>query len=232
MNSGKKSRLFLLFLTVVIVFFGFCIENLNKRMGKEIKAVDTGISEEETDICIALTFDDGPHPVWTEKLLDGLKERGICATFFVIGENAEKNPALIRKMIENGNQVGNHTYSHVQLTECRQETAIKEINRTQEAVYKAAKVYPRYIRPPYGSWNEYLQSETELKTVLWDVDPMDWKVQNTDQIVSSVMKQTKDGAIILLHDIYETSVESALKIADIYLAAGYRFCTVEEIGIE
>lgn len=106
MNSGKKSRVFLLFLTVLIIGFGFCIDNLNQWMGKDIEAVDTGISEEETDICIALTFDDGPHPVWTEKLLDGLKERGICATFFVIGENAEKNPELIQKMIENGNQVG------------------------------------------------------------------------------------------------------------------------------
>lgn len=232
MNSAKKSRIFLFFLAAAVMVFGFCINHLNERTRNDIKAVDMGLAEEEQDICIALTFDDGPHPVWTEKLLDGLKERGICATFFVIGENAEKNPDLIRKMVENGNQVGNHTYSHVQLTDCRPDTAINEINKTQEAVYKAAEIYPRYIRPPYGSWNEFLQGETELKTVLWDVDPQDWKVQNTDQIVSSVMKQTKDGSIILLHDIYETSVESALKIADIYLAAGYRFCTVEEIGIE
>ena len=201
-------------------------------MRDDITAADAGVSDEEQDICVALTFDDGPHPVWTEKLLDGLKERGICATFFVIGENAEKNPELIRKMVENGNQVGNHTFSHVQLTSCRPDTAIDEITRTQEAVYKAANIYPLYIRPPYGAWNAYLQNETELKTVLWDVDPQDWKVQNTDQIVSSVMKQTKDGSIILLHDIFETSVEAALEIADIYLEAGYRFCTVEEIGIE
>lgn len=193
---------------------------------------DTPGTEVMQDTEIAFTFDDGPHPVWTEKLLDGLKARGIRATFFVIGQSAEKYPELVQRMIAEGNQVGNHTYSHVQLTACDESNALEEIRRTQEVIYQATGFQARYIRPPFGSWNETLQEETSLVSVLWDVDPYDWKVQNTDAIVNSILKQTEDGSIILLHDVYETSVEAALKAADIFLERGYRFCTVDEIMIE
>lgn len=193
---------------------------------------DASQEPESKDMEIAFTFDDGPHPVWTERLLDGLKARGIRATFFVIGESAEEYPDLIQRMLDEGHQVGNHTYSHVQLTACNEEEAIEEIKKTQEVIYQAAGFIPQYIRPPFGSWNEMLQEETSLEAVLWDVDPYDWKVQNTDAIVKSILEQTEDGSIILLHDVYETSVEAALKAADIFLERGYRFCTVDEIMIE
>lgn len=184
------------------------------------------------DIEIAFTFDDGPHPVWTEKLLDGLKERGIRATFFLIGKSAEQYPELVQRMVDEGNQIGNHTYSHVQLTACNEKNALEEIRKTQEIIYRTSGFCVQYIRPPFGSWNEKLQRETSLQAVLWDVDPYDWKVQNADMIVQSILKQTEDGAIILLHDVYETSVEAALRTADIFLERGYRFCTVDEIMIE
>lgn len=186
----------------------------------------------QEDLTVALTFDDGPHPVWTEKLLDGLKERGIRATFFVIGQSVKEYPELVRRMIKEGNQVGNHTYSHVQLTACKQTTALEEIKKTQDIIYQETGFRPLYIRPPFGSWSAALQKKSRMETVLWDVDPYDWKVQNTDQIVKQILKQTEDGSIILLHDIYETSVDAALKVADIFLQRGYRFCTVEEIMIE
>ena len=200
--------------------------------GEEYAPADASEYAVGQDMEIAFTFDDGPHPVWTEKLLDGLKERGIRATFFVIGQSAEQYPELIQRMIDEGNQVGNHTYSHVQLTACDEKNALAEIQKTQEVIYRAAGFLPVYIRPPFGSWNEKLQRETSLQAVLWDVDPYDWKVQNTDAVVKSILQQTKDGSIILLHDVYETSVEAALKAADIFLERGYRFCTVDEIMIE
>ncbi len=186
----------------------------------------------ERNVEIALTFDDGPHPVWTEKLLDGLLERGICATFFVIGKSAEECPELIQRMLAEGNQVGNHTYSHVQLTACSEEEALEEIQKTQDILLQTAAFLPKYIRPPFGSWSEELEEQTNLQSVLWDVDPYDWKIQNTDQIVQRILEQTEDGSIILLHDVYEESVEAALKAADIFLERGYRFCTVDEIMIE
>lgn len=203
-----------------------------KEEQQQVVQADAGSEVIEKDVEIAFTFDDGPHPVWTEKLLDGLKERGIRATFFVIGQSAEEHPELIQRMLEDGNQVGNHTYSHVQLTACKTDQALEEIQKTQEVIYDATGFQPRYIRPPFGSWNEVLQDKTNLQSVLWDVDPYDWKVQNTDIIVQRILEQTEDGSIILLHDVYEESVEAALKVADIFLERGYRFCTVDEIMIE
>lgn len=230
----KLGRL-LLFLLMVILLL-----NITKSMTKEeekeeqqqVVQADAGSEMIEKDVEIAFTFDDGPHPVWTEKLLDGLKEREIRATFFVIGQSAEEHPELIQRMLEDGNQVGNHTYSHVQLTACKTDQALEEIQKTQEVIYDATGFQPRYIRPPFGSWNEVLQDKTNLQSVLWDVDPYDWKVQNTDIIVQRILEQTEDGSIILLHDVYEESVEAALKVADIFLERGYRFCTVDEIMIE
>lgn len=220
------------------------VENRNRQEEKQLTEVlerdaknsvlkgDANDSAQERDIEIALTFDDGPHPVWTEKLLDGLRERGICATFFVIGKSAEECPELIQRMLAEGNQVGNHTYSHVQLTACSEEEALEEIQKTQDILLQTAAFLPKYIRPPFGSWSEELEEQTNLQSVLWDVDPYDWKIQNTDQIVQRILEQTEDGSIILLHDVYEESVEAALKAADIFLERGYRFCTVDEIMIE
>ena len=230
----KLGRL-LLFLLMVILLLNIT-KSITKEEEKEeqqqVVQADAGNEVIEKDVEIAFTFDDGPHPVWTEKLLDGLKERGIRATFFVIGQSAEEHPELIQRMLEEGNQVGNHTYSHVQLTACKTDQALEEIQKTQEVIYDATGFQPRYIRPPFGSWNEVLQDKTNLQSVLWDVDPYDWKVQNTDIIVQRILEQTEDGSIILLHDVYEESVEAALKVADIFLERGYRFCTVDEIMIE
>ncbi len=225
---------------LLFLLMGILLLNITKSITKEeekeeqqqVVQADAGNEVIEKDVEIAFTFDDGPHPVWTEKLLDGLKERGIRATFFVIGQSAEEHPELIQRMLEEGNQVGNHTYSHVQLTACKTDQALEEIQKTQEVIYDATGFQPRYIRPPFGSWNEVLQDKTNLQSVLWDVDPYDWKVQNTDIIVQRILEQTEDGSIILLHDVYEESVEAALKVADIFLERGYRFCTVDEIMIE
>ncbi|MDD7388616.1 MAG: polysaccharide deacetylase family protein [Lachnospiraceae bacterium] len=222
-------------LVLVIILSGWIVNGGSSAVEtgqKSVVEVDYPDPEAADQVEVALTFDDGPHPVWTEKLLDGLKDRGIRATFFVIGKSAGEYPELIQRMVEDGNQVGNHTYSHVQLTACSEDDALDEIRKTQEVIYQAAGISARYIRPPFGSWNEKLQEETSLEAVLWDVDPYDWKVQNTDAVVKSILQQTEDGSIILLHDVYETSVEAALKVADIFLERGYRFCTVDEIMIE
>lgn len=181
---------------------------------------------------IALTFDDGPHPKWTPLLLEGLKQRGVFVTFFVIGESAKKYPKLIQQMEAQGHQIGNHTYSHVQLTRCPVSHALSQIQKTQEVIQSITKKTPKFIRPPFGSWNEVLAEKTSLTAVLWDVDPYDWKNQDCRKIVDSIKAQTKDQSIILLHDVYETSVQAALEIVDYYQNLGYRFCRVDEIFIE
>lgn len=181
---------------------------------------------------IALTFDDGPHPVYTKLLLDGLRERGVKATFFLIGQNLDGNEKLVRQMKEDGHLIGNHSQKHMQLTAEAVKDACSQIQWTNEKIQAITGESPQYIRPPYGSWSEELECVVPMTVILWDIDPLDWKVQDTRQIVDHVVKRVQDGNIILLHDSYETSVEAALEIIDTLSANGYNFVTADELVIE
>ena len=201
----------------------------NSNSNSDSSSSDTSQTNNADEIKkIAITFDDGPHPKYTLKLLDGLKKRNVKATFFVIGENVSNNPDVIKRMAEDGHLIGNHTYSHVQLTCISEEKAITEINKTSELITTYAGVSPKYIRPPYGMYSDALKRETNLTPVLWTVDPRDWSVLNTDSVVKHVLKRAKSGDIILLHDIFDTSVEAAFQIIDALKAEGYEFVTVDE----
>lgn len=182
----------------------------------------------DTSKKIALTFDDGPHPKYTLKLLDGLKERNVKVTFFIIGENAKNNPDVIKRIYEDGHTIGNHTFSHVQLTCISEDRAIKEITDTNNLIKELTGTEPKYIRPPYGLYSEALKRETNLTPVLWNVDPRDWSVLNTKSVVNHVVKRAKDGDVILLHDIFDTSVDAALQIIDELKKQGFEFVTVDE----
>lgn len=191
--------------------------------------VDADIGEEKR---IAITFDDGPHRLYTPKLLDGLKERGIHATFFLVGENIGNNEALVKRMAEEGHLIGNHTFSHVQLTKMKKEDACREVQQTNERICTVTGAPVLYIRPPYGSWNDELQAEIPMTVTLWNLDSEDWKSQNTGKIVELVESEAKEGSIILLHDIFDTSVEAALRIVDDLTAQGYTFVTVDELLLD
>ena len=188
--------------------------------------VDADIGEEKR---IAITFDDGPHRLYTPKLLDGLKERGIHATFFLVGENIGNNEALVKRMAEEGHLIGNHTFSHVQLTKMKKEDACREVQQTNERICAVTGAPVLYIRPPYGSWNDELQAEIPMTVTLWNLDSEDWKSQNTGKIVEP---DAEEGSIILLHDIFDTSVEAALRIVDDLTAQGYTFVTVDELLLD
>lgn len=190
--------------------------------------ISDNYSSDTTTKKIALTFDDGPHPTYTIKLLDGLKERNVKATFFVIGENAKNNPDVLKRILEDGHTIGNHTFSHVQLTCISEEKAIAEINDTNQIIKEITGIEPKYIRPPYGLYTDALQRETNLTPILWDVDPRDWSVLNTKSVVTHVIKRAKNGDIILLHDIFDTSVDAALQIIDELQKQGFEFVTVDE----
>ena len=191
-----------------------------------------GAALEESRKEIALTFDDGPHPVYTKLLLDGLRKRGVKATFFLIGQNLDGNEDLVRQMKEDGHLIGNHSQKHMQLTRESAQDACNQIQCTNEKLESITGETPHYIRPPYGSWSEELECMVPMTVVLWDIDPLDWKVQNTSQIVKHVVKRAQDGSIVLLHDSYETSVEAALEIIDTLSANGYNFVTADELVIE
>lgn len=181
---------------------------------------------------VALTFDDGPHQTCTPALLDGLKQRGVKATFFLMGENIAGKEALVQRMQEEGHLIGNHSYRHIQMTKEGAEQACAEIEQTEEIIRSITGSRPEYLRPPYGAWNEQLECRVNLTPVLWNVDSLDWKLQNTERIVRQVEKDVKSGDIILMHDIFKTSVEAALRIVDDLQKQGYEFVTVEELMVD
>lgn len=179
---------------------------------------------------IALTFDDGPGP-YTERLLDGLKERGVKASFFLIGRSVKEYPEAVKRMEEEGHLIGNHTYSHVKLKGLSPEETRREIQKTDEAVYEITGKHVAYLRPPFGEWEEDLELTYPVLPVMWTVDPLDWTTENVEEIVDRVVTQAGENDMILLHDCYDSSVEAALRIVDQLLAEGFDFVRVDELLI-
>ncbi len=179
---------------------------------------------------IALTFDDGPGP-YTECLLDGLKERGVKASFFLIGRSVKEYPEAVKRMEEEGHLIGNHTYSHVKLKGLSPEETRREIQKTDEAVYEITGKHVAYLRPPFGEWEEDLELTYPVLPVMWTVDPLDWTTENVEEIVDRVVTQAGENDMILLHDCYDSSVEAALQIVDRLLAEGFDFVRVDELLI-
>ena len=178
---------------------------------------------------VALTFDDGPSPKYTPLLLDGLKERNVRATFFLLGQNVKENQELVQRMQAEGHLLGNHTYNHVQLNKIPETTARQEILKTNNEIYEATGKYPEYMRPPYGAWKKNMELCVAMLPVFWDIDTLDWKSQNVDAILKAAGEEPEDGSIILMHDEYQTSVEAALLIIDRLKEKGYEFVTVDEL---
>ena len=181
------------------------------------------IVEKYEEKFVAITFDDGPNRSTTEKLLDGLKQRDVKATFFVIGENIEGNEDIIRRMKEEGHEIGNHTYTHCDLSRVSRDCALKEFDKTNELIYKITGEMPQYIRPPFGNTSDRIFYIEERTVVLWQVDPMDWNTNNADKVVNLAVKNVKPNDIILLHDKYDSSVSAALRIIDELQDEGYVF---------
>lgn len=180
---------------------------------------------------LALTFDDGPSE-YTITLSEGLKERGVQATFFLLGENMERNEAAVKQLAQDGHLLGNHSYHHVQLNKLSQSKACQEIVKTNNLIYEYTGIYPMYVRPPYGEWDTKLDCGIDMIPVFWSVDSLDWKLKNTDQIVKKVLAQVEDGDIILMHDGYSTSVEAAFQIVDNLKKEGFRFVTADKMIVD
>ena len=178
--------------------------------------------------CIALTFDDGPSPQTTARLLDGLRERGAHATFFLIGEQIAGNEDLVRRMKDEGHQVGNHSFTHARL-DAADETALGEIRKTDEALRAILGEGDYWLRPPWGFASDALKSAVSVPLIYWTIDTMDWSVRNRDLVAHHIIENAKSGDIVLLHDPYDTSVEAALQTIDVLSEQGYEFVTLEEL---
>lgn len=215
----------------ILFFMLIAVAGLDGDFDKKEQSVFGALSDEEHPK-IALTFDDGPHPVYTEELLDGLKKRKVMATFFLIGNNIEGNEAVVKRMAEEGHLIGSHTYNHVQLNKLSESKAKEEILKGCNKIYETTGVCPSFVRPPFGEWKKNLDFYVTMLPVFWNVDSLDWKLQNTEKIVKRVVKDVKEGDIILMHDIFETSVQAAFQIIDTLEKENYEFVTVDELLLE
>ncbi len=184
------------------------------------------ISDE--DKIVALTFDDGPSK-YTDSILDTLKKYDACATFFVIGNKVDFYDETLNKMLKNGNEIGNHSYSHKWLNRLSEQEFKNELSKTQEEVKKATGYTPKLFRPTYGGYSDRLKKYTDLTFVLWDVDSSDWKVKNTDKIIKNVIPNVKDGSIVLMHDNHKYAADAIEAVVKNLKEEGYEFVTVSEL---
>lgn len=178
--------------------------------------------------CVALTFDDGPS-VYTDKLLDILKTNQIPATFFVLGRSAVIQSNTLQRMTREGHQIANHTWNHKDLRKLNAEQIHKEIQSTTEVIdQKTNQKFTMMLRPPYGALTDIVKQNANMPIILWNIDSLDWKFREVHLVVTR-MTEAKPGAIILGHDIHETTVDAIPEVVKTLKARGYRFVTVENL---
>ena len=177
---------------------------------------------------VALTFDDGPRQGTTGRLLDGLRERGASATFFLVGEEAEANPELVKRMKAEGHQIGNHTYDHAPLDRLSCGEAMADLSRCDGVLQELAGEGTYWVRSPYGFITEEDLAAWSTPMLYWSVDTCDWECRDVQKVFAAIC-QARDGDVILLHDCYGTSVEAALQAIDCLSEQGVEFVTVEEL---
>lgn len=201
----------------------------------EIEKVKTDVKQEnkrEIDPnkpMIALTYDDGPSK-YTKEILDLLKENNSAATFFVLGSQASKYEDTVKQMIENGNQIGNHSYDHKRLTLLNDEELYDQINKTDNLIYEIAMYRPFVMRPPYGSTTEALKEKIQKPIINWSIDTRDWESRNAETITKIICENVKDGDIILMHDLYESSLEASKTVIPELINRGYQLVTISELS--
>lgn len=178
---------------------------------------------------IALTFDDGPHPIYTPQMLELLEEEQVPATFFLLGENVELYGDVVKDIAREGHLIGNHTYHHVQVTSLSLDEACKEIQETSDLIEELTGAGTEYVRPPFGTWNAELEERLNLIPVMWSIDTKDWTTQNVDWIVREAVKHAEDHDIILMHDSYQSTVDAVKRVIEQLEAEGFEFVTVDEI---
>ena len=207
-------------------FFDFIeVSYLSEKDAELYKTVQA----EKNKKVVALTFDDGPDGNTTPQALDILAKYKIKATFFVQGKNIAGNEAILKRMQADGHEIGNHSWNHPVLTQLSLEDAKKQITDTEAAITNVLGKSSKLMRPPYGAISDDIRNSLDLSFILWDVDSLDWKSKNEASIFTEIQHQTSDGAIILLHDIHQPSVNSLPKVIEYLQEQGYSFVTVSEL---
>lgn len=182
---------------------------------------------------VALTFDDGPSAALTPRVLDILKRNNAVGTFFVLGQNASAHRGVIARAAAEGNEIGVHTWSHIKMTGSSLAKVDSEISRTRDVIYQATGRVPKVMRPPYGATNaalvQRMGSQFGMRTILWDVDTLDWRHPGVQKVINTAVGQAKPGSIILVHDIHASTVAAVEGIVRGLQARGFKLVTVSQL---
>lgn len=178
---------------------------------------------------IALTFDDGPGVKATARILAALEEVGGRATFFMLGENAAAHPDLARQVAQAGHLVGTHTNSHKSLIRLTAQEMLQEVELSLDNIQKATGVRPAILRPPYGNVNDLVKQTLDLPLVNWSVDTRDWDSRDAQKVYDHILANVRDGDIVLMHDIYDSTAEAVEMVLPELVKRGYQLVTVEEL---
>lgn len=240
-NSWSVFLIVVLTATVIITCAG-CLGGQKKYIGHSVLGGFSKVSQKafskvlfhpdlQKKPMIALTFDDGPKAGVTDWLLDELEKRNVKVTFFLIGSQADlpENRETIWRMAEDGHQIGCHTYHHVQMTTLSENQQKQEILQWYQAVSSIIGDFSYAVRPPYGCVNNAVCRSLNVPVILWSVDTEDWTGKSAGEIADYVISEAKDGDIILLHDIFEESVQGAVMALDDLMRRGYTFVTVNDL---
>lgn len=187
------------------------------------------IKKEKREKRVALTFDDGPNTQSTMKLLKLLEKEQIKATFFVLGQMVTAHPTVASKIVEQGHEIANHSYTHPDLTKLSSDIIHNEVKKTDEAIFRATGILPKTFRAPYGAATQEVIRTVGLPMIHWDVDSLDWHSSDPQAIANKVLEEVRPGSIVLMHDIHERSVEAAPEIIRGLREQGYEFVTITEL---
>lgn len=188
----------------------------------------TGIDPKK-DKVVALTFDDGPKPSTTSEILDTLAKYNAHATFFLLGKHVEQFPATTRIIYRSGNEIGSHSFGHMDFKTLTTDEMLEELDMANQAIYETVGERPIIIRPPYGNVTEKMAGEIGRPCILWSVDSEDWKYKNANIDYNNVMENIRDGDIVLLHDIYKPTVVATERIVRELTDRGYKLVTVTQM---
>lgn len=179
---------------------------------------------------LAFTFDDGPTPEITERILEAFEKVGGKATFFVYGQRVEEYPEPLKKVVDAGHQVGNHSYGHVDLTSLNASGIRDEIKKTNQLIYDLTGAKVNLVRPPYGKTNQLMKDVIEYPMINWNIDSEDWKSRDKDSVIKIIERDIVDNGIILMHDVYESTAEAVEYLLPLLQSEGYEFVTLEELA--
>lgn len=251
----RKGRIAVLIAVIAVIILGVVVfvragrtkyETVNKGLGEYVVKANEGILSKETGRelekalyvprkidktkkLIAFTFDDGPKPGNTERVVKELDKYNYRATFYMLGQNAAAYPDTVKTVQKSGNEVSGHSYDHPLLTKIGAAGVANQYKKMNDALVKACGVKAANFRPPYGGINDDVKKSINGPLILWSVDTLDWKTRSTQATVDSILKHAKDGDIVLMHDIHAPTVAAVEQVLPKLKAKGYEVCTVSEL---